>query len=180
MTAVARAYARASARWRAADPHPRCPRARRATSSGARTDWPPSQEAPLLAAGCCAPWSPGTHQPARRTPPRIPPERALPRAFSSDSTTYNLAGLLGPALAAMLAVRHSRPTHRRAGLGLRRRQGEGTAAQPRRRNPPPTMCPVAAIPHAVCGTARATGGTGLKPVVAPVHVARRWARSDVA
>lgn len=36
--------------------------------------------------------------------PEFLPERALTRAFSSDSTTYNLAGLLGPALAAMLAV----------------------------------------------------------------------------
>ncbi|MFJ6088405.1 MFS transporter [Streptomyces sp. NPDC092369] len=55
----------------------------------------------VLAAGCCAPLVTGGLTSLLAD---ILPERALTRAFSIDSTTYNLAGALGPALAAMLAV----------------------------------------------------------------------------
>ncbi|WP_420310358.1 MFS transporter [Streptomyces sp. YS-B37] len=55
----------------------------------------------VLAAGCCAPLVTGG---LTSLLGELLPERALTRAFSIDSTTYNLAGILGPALAAMLAA----------------------------------------------------------------------------
>lgn len=55
----------------------------------------------VLAAGCCAPLVTGG---LTSLLAELLPERALTRAFSIDSTTYNLAGILGPALAAMLAT----------------------------------------------------------------------------
>ncbi|MDH6214709.1 MFS family permease [Streptomyces pseudovenezuelae] len=55
----------------------------------------------VLGAGCCAPLVTGG---LTSLLAELLPERALTRAFSIDSTTYNLAGILGPALAAMLAA----------------------------------------------------------------------------
>ncbi|MEV6483552.1 MFS transporter [Streptomyces sp. NPDC051576] len=55
----------------------------------------------VLAAGCCAPLVTGG---LTSLLAELIPQRALTRAFSVDSTTYNLAGVLGPALAAMLAA----------------------------------------------------------------------------
>ncbi|MBK3575638.1 MFS transporter [Streptomyces sp. MBT65] len=55
----------------------------------------------VLAAGCCAPLVTGG---LTSLLAELLPERALTRAFSIDSTTYNLAGILGPALAAILAT----------------------------------------------------------------------------
>ncbi|MGW3284040.1 MFS transporter [Streptomyces sp. NPDC001002] len=55
----------------------------------------------LLAAGCCAPLVTGG---LTSLLPELVPERTLTRAFSIDSTTYNLAGIVGPALAALLAA----------------------------------------------------------------------------
>ncbi|WP_051740497.1 MFS transporter [Streptomyces xylophagus] len=55
----------------------------------------------VLAAGCCAPLVTGG---LTSLLAELLPERALTRAFSIDSTTYNLAGILGPALAATLAT----------------------------------------------------------------------------
>lgn len=55
----------------------------------------------VLAAGCCAPLVTGG---LTSLLTELLPERALTRAFSIDSTTYNLAGILGPALAAMPAA----------------------------------------------------------------------------
>ena len=55
----------------------------------------------VLAAGCCAPLATGG---LISLLAELLPERALTRAFNIDSTTYNLAGILGPALAAMLAA----------------------------------------------------------------------------
>jgi MFS family permease len=55
----------------------------------------------VLAVGCCAPLVTGG---LTSLLAELLPERALTRAFSIDSTTYNLAGILGPALAAILAT----------------------------------------------------------------------------
>lgn len=55
----------------------------------------------VLTTGCCAPLVTGG---LTSLLAELLPERALTRAFSIDSTTYNLAGILGPATAAMLAA----------------------------------------------------------------------------
>ncbi|MFE2520671.1 hypothetical protein [Streptomyces mirabilis] len=74
----------------------------------ARLHWswalgPPSTAlALLLAAGCCPPGHRGSGLTSLLA--ELLPERALTRAFSIDSTPYNLAGILGPALAAMPAA----------------------------------------------------------------------------
>ena len=54
----------------------------------------------LLVGGCCGPSLTGglTSQ-----LPRLVPESSLPRAFGADSLTYNVSGIAGPAVAAVIA-----------------------------------------------------------------------------
>jgi hypothetical protein len=58
----------------------------------------------LLAGGCCGPTLTGVL--SSRLPAFVEPSR-LPRAFGVDSLTYNAAGILGPAAAAVVAGRAS-------------------------------------------------------------------------
>jgi Major Facilitator Superfamily len=58
----------------------------------------------LLAGGCCGSTLTGVL--SSRLPAVVEPSR-LPRAFGVDSLTYNLAGILGPAVAAVVAGRAS-------------------------------------------------------------------------
>ncbi|MEV5431949.1 MFS transporter [Streptomyces sp. NPDC052701] len=67
----------------------------------------------VTAAGCCAPLLTGG---LTGLLAELVPREVLPRVFSIDSATYNLAGICGPALAAALAALTG-PGHALAALG---------------------------------------------------------------
>src|SRR4051794_25370213 len=139
----------------------------------------------LLVGGCCGPALTGGLTSQLRS---LVPEHALPRAFGADSASYNLSGIAGPSVAAVLAglVGADGATLGLAGcaalgaavltvLPLRRRH-TALAAAPAR-GPRLSDGVAAVVRDPVLGTVTAASslaqlGAGALPVVAAVLSAR--------